>query len=318
MLCTSNMINASTAFTLYTFFSLITLVASHSHVSSIRIGGQTYPGYPSDNPNGAPPFSIAWTVNVPNNGFVRDYSNINMNCHIDARPGNTAATVAAGSVVEFQWVTWPAHQGPVVDYMARCPGDCQTVDKTQLRWFKIAELGLLSLTGCNEKQTTGCWAIDTMRKQGDKWSVTVPKELMPGNYVIRTEPINLDFPQQSQNYPACINVVVTGSGTWQPDGLPGTQLYTGAEPGLNFDIYNMKVMDYKIPGPPVVVAPSVAPVVSSSTLRSVFTSSSPAPVTISSTLRPVTTPSTVRPVSTTTGLPPRTRAGRAIPFGRRA
>lgn len=68
---------------------------------------------------------------------------------------------------------------------------------------------------------------------------------------MRHEVINLDFPGQPQNYPACINLVVTGGGSSSPQGVVGTDLYTGQEPGLNFDIFNMKTADYPCPGPPV-------------------------------------------------------------------
>ena len=231
---------------------LLSLVDCHSHISSIYINGQYFPGYPADAPSAAPSKSIAWTINVPNNGFTRDYKSPDIICHKNAQPGNSAAKIAAGQSVEFEWATWPAHQGPVLDYMARCPGKCENVDKTRLRWFKIAESGLLSLEGCNEKKTTGCWALDRLRNNGDKWTVTIPEELKAGNYVIRTEVINLDFPGQSQNYPSCANFMTTGGGSWLPEGVPGTSLYTGKEPGLNFNIYHMTKKYYPIPGPPVV------------------------------------------------------------------
>jgi lytic cellulose monooxygenase (C1-hydroxylating) len=229
---------------------LPSFASAHGSVTNININGEDFPGYPSDAPGSAPPSTIAWAVNVPDNGFTRDYSSPDIICHKEAVPGKTSASVAAGGTVEFEWTKWPAHQGPVVDYMAACPGKCEDVDKTKLQWFKIAEQGLLSQTGCNERGNTGCWALDKLREQS-KWPVTVPSDLKAGNYVMRHEPINLDFPGQSQNYPACINLVVTGGGSSSPEGVVGTSLYTGQEPGLNFDIYNLKGPDYPIPGPPI-------------------------------------------------------------------
>lgn len=137
--------------------TLPSLVAGHGHVNSIFIGGQYHPGFPSDDPGSADPSTIAWAVNAPSNEFVNDYNSPDIICHKNARPAKNSATIAAGETVEFQWTKWPAHQGPVLDYMARCPGKCEDADKTQLEWFKIDQSGLQSLTGCNERGNTGCW-----------------------------------------------------------------------------------------------------------------------------------------------------------------
>lgn len=233
------------------FAALPSLVSAHAHVTNININGRTFGGFPSDNPNAAPPQGIAWAVNVPDNSFTRDYSSPDIICHKQATAAKGSAEVAAGDSVEFQWTVWPAHQGPVVDYMAACPGKCEDADKNQLQWFKIAEQGLVSPAGCNERGNSGCFALDKLRQAGNKWSVTIPQELKAGNYVMRHEVINLDFPGQSQNYPACINLVVSGGGSSLPQGVVGTSLYTGQEPGLTFDIYNIKGPDYPIPGPPL-------------------------------------------------------------------
>ncbi len=101
------------------------------------------------------------------------------------------------------------------------------------------------------KGNSGCWALDKLIQAGNKWSVKVPSDLKAGNYVLRHEVINLDFPGQSQNYPACVNLAVTGGGSSSPKGVAGTSLYTGQEPGLNFNIYGLKSPDYPLPGPPI-------------------------------------------------------------------
>ena len=41
---------------------------------------------------------------------------------------------------------WPdSHYGPIIDYITNCDSDCTMVDKTQLEWVKITEVGQLSL-----------------------------------------------------------------------------------------------------------------------------------------------------------------------------
>lgn len=275
MTISTKSIITATAFTL--FSALPSLVVAHAHVTNIIVNGQDFPGFPSDDAGSAQPSIIAWKVNVPNNGFTRDYSSPDIICHKEASPGKASANIAAGGTVEFQWTQWPSHQGPVVDYMAACPGKCEDADKTQLQWFKIAEQGLVSETGCNVKGNTGCWALDKLIQAGNKWPVKVPSDLKAGNYVMRHEVINLDFPGQSQNYPACVNLAVTGGGSSSPKGVVGTSLYTGQEPGLNFNIYGLKSAEYPIPGPPIATGygGSEAPAGNGTTSTSASTSTSP-------------------------------------------
>lgn len=79
-------------------------------------------------------------------------------CHKQATPGNTYVPVTAGKSIDLQWNTWPdSHHGPVLTYLARCPGgDCTKVDKSKLNFFKIDEGGLIS--GSNP----GTWASDDL------------------------------------------------------------------------------------------------------------------------------------------------------------
>ena len=74
-----------------------------------------------------------------------EYSGFNIACGREATPGRTVIPVAAGSKVEMLWTAWPeGHKGPVLTYLARCPGDCTGMDKTKLEFFKIGEMGMLS------------------------------------------------------------------------------------------------------------------------------------------------------------------------------
>ena len=54
----------------------------------------------------------------------------------------------------------------------------------------------------------------------------------------------------AQNYPHCINLKVTGSGTDKlSSGTLGTALYKPGQPGIEIDIY--KPLQYQMPGPPL-------------------------------------------------------------------
>lgn len=137
-------------------------VSAHGYVDQIIIDGESYTGY---NPTNAPwepeQDSIGWQNWATDTGFVPSSSlqEPDIVCHLNSTNAPKSATVAAGTEITLQWTEWPrSHHGPVIDYLANCNGDCSTVDKTELKFFKIAELGQLELgAGAGE---TGYWASD--------------------------------------------------------------------------------------------------------------------------------------------------------------
>lgn len=134
-----------------------------------------------------------------------------------------------------------------MDYLANCNGECTVAEKTKLQFNKIDEQGLVSWTA-----QPGSWASDKLIAANNSWTVTIPKSVAPGNYVLRHEIIALHSSGESdgaQNYPQCINLKVTGSGTDKlASGTLGTKLYTPTDPGILVNIYN-KLTTYAIPGP---------------------------------------------------------------------
>ena len=229
------------------------LVSAHGHVDWIVVDGVRYRGYDSPafpyQPNHAP--VIGWTVNVPDNGFVEPakFDHPDIICHTDGVPAPVHAEVKPGSKLLMQWDTWPeSHQGPVLDYIARCNGPCETVDKTSLEFVKISEGGLI-----DKRTFSGYWVADVLMDNNFSWVIQIPEDIAPGNYVIRHEILALHGganPNGAQAYPQCINVRVTeGSGTWVPTGgVKGTDLYKANDPGVHFNIF-MPFTSYPIPGP---------------------------------------------------------------------
>lgn len=144
-------------------------------------------------------------------------------------------------------IVWPdSHHGPILDYLAPCNGNCETVDKTTLEWFKIDQVGYIN--GSNP----GIWASDVLIADASTWLVQIPASLKPGNYVLRHEIIALHSAGSAngaQNYPQCFNLAVTGSGTLAPpSGTLGTALYSETDPGILYNLYT-DVENYTIPGP---------------------------------------------------------------------
>lgn len=240
----------------------ISRATAHGWVTGIVIGENYFPGFnpgaaPYQNP---PPPVIGWPNGASDTGFVSPsaYSNEDIICHLSSRPGERHASVAAGSSINLQWNQWPeSHHGPVLDYMARCDGECENANKNALEFFKIAEAGLN-----DGSPAPGNWASDDLIANNKTWTVTIPASIAPGNYVLRHEIIALhsaDKPDGAQNYPQCINLEVTGSGTENPAGIPATSFYTPNDPGILVSIYYPALENYTIPGPPLFTGASSGP-----------------------------------------------------------
>ncbi|KAI9929518.1 hypothetical protein ASPWEDRAFT_41269 [Aspergillus wentii DTO 134E9] len=236
---------------LFTALLSASRVAAHGHVTNIVINGVSYEGfdigsfpYESD-----PPAVVAWTTPNTGNGFISgdQLSTDDIICHQNATNAKGHAVVKAGDRVNIQWTAWPdSHHGPVLDYLADCGDSCETVDKTELKFFKIDGVGLV-----DDSEVPGTWGDDQLIKNNNSWMVEIPKSIAPGNYVLRHELVALHGAEEkggAQNYPQCFNLQVTGDGTDKPEGTLGTKLYTENDPGLYVNIYS-SISSYTLPGP---------------------------------------------------------------------
>ncbi|PYH88649.1 hypothetical protein BO71DRAFT_290070, partial [Aspergillus ellipticus CBS 707.79] len=234
----------------------VSLVAGHGYVSSIEVDGTTYGGYLVDTYyfESDPPELIAWSTNATDDGYVSptDYESSNIVCHKGSAPGALEAPVAPGGSVRMTWNTWPTdHHGPVITYLANCNGSCADVDKTALQFFKIDAGGLI-----DDTDVPGTWATDELIEDSYSRNITIPTDIEAGSYVLRHEIIALHGAEDldgAQNYPQCINLNVTGSGTATPSGTLGEHLYKDTDPGIYVDIWQT-LSTYIIPGPTLYTA----------------------------------------------------------------
>jgi cellulase len=116
-----------------------------------------------------------------------------------------------------------------------------------LKWFKIDGLGLLNPTS----MTDGYWATDVLIANNNSWTVEIPPTIAPGNYVLRHEIIALHAAGSAdgaQNYPQCVNLAISGTGTASPAGVLATTFYTATEPSILFNLYGT-LSNYTVPGP---------------------------------------------------------------------
>ncbi|KAJ5910377.1 endoglucanase-4 precursor [Penicillium tannophilum] len=242
------------------FLASAALVAGHGYVSSIVVDGTTYGGYLVDTYyyESDPPDLIAWSTNATDDGYVAPtaYDTSNIVCHKGSAPGALSAPIAPGGSVTLTWNTWPDdHHGPVITYLANCNGSCTDVDKVDLAFFKIDAGGLI-----NDTVIPGTWATDELIADSYSRTLTIPTDIAAGEYVLRHEIIALHGAEDldgAQNYPQCINLNVTGSGTATPSGTLGEELYKDTDPGIYVDIW-ATLTTYDIPGPTLYTAGSTA------------------------------------------------------------
>lgn len=229
-------------------------VAAHGHVDWLIADGVAYRGYDSPafsyDPN--PPQVVGWTIDQKDNGFVEPaaFGSSDIICHRSSSPAPGHATVKAGAKMTFVWNTWPeSHKGPVLDYLAKCSGNCEDVDPASLEFFKIGESGLIDMSLSN-----GYWADDVLIENSFSWTVQIPSTLAAGNYVLRHEIIALHSAGNAngaQAYPQCFNIQVTDGGSLSPAGVKGTALYKSDDGGILFNLYTSP-LTYPIPGPTLV------------------------------------------------------------------
>ncbi|KAB5522063.1 glycoside hydrolase [Coniochaeta sp. 2T2.1] len=229
-------------------------VAAHGAVTSYKIAGKDYPGYQG--------FSPANSKNViqwqwPDYNPTTSCSAAKIRCN-GGTSASLSATAAPGDSVSATWAQWTHSQGPIIVWMYKCPGSSFSgCDGSGAGWFKIDEAGFHG-DGTKvflDTETPSGWDIAKLVGGNKQWTSTIPQGLAPGNYLIRHELIALHQANAPQFYAECAQVVVTGSGTANPDAS-----YKAAIPGYCKDSdSNIKVpindhsipQKYVVPGPPV-------------------------------------------------------------------
>ncbi|OAL04565.1 hypothetical protein IQ06DRAFT_241883, partial [Phaeosphaeriaceae sp. SRC1lsM3a] len=233
--------------------ALAATATAHGTVTGVTIDGVFTGGFKLDyyyqkGSNNIPEHN-GWYAENLDNGFVEPnaFGTADIICHKNASPegsSDSLAKVAAGGTVEFHWTEWPeSHVGPVITYVAPYTGDIASVKKADLKWTKIQADGFAN----------GEWAAKKMIGDNNTFPVTVPSALAAGKYVFRHEIIALHSAGDvngAQNYPQCLNIEVTGSGTTKPEGVAATSLYKADDAGIKFNVYAPSI-DYPIPGPPM-------------------------------------------------------------------
>ncbi|KAF8753642.1 Terpenoid synthase [Rhizoctonia solani] len=190
-------------------------VYAHGYVPWLRIDGiKIVPASSFIDPlfdDESPPPARVVRRTPNDSGFVSNPTSGDITCSIGNYLPSSPITVSvpAGGKVEFLWNSWPlGHYGPVINYMAKCPGSCST-------WK----------------------AADKLAKNNATWAVTIPKNLAAGEYLLRHEIIALHGGSSiggAQFYPVCAQITVTGGGSANPSGLAFPGAYNATDPGILF------------------------------------------------------------------------------------
>ncbi|KAG9091190.1 hypothetical protein FRC07_011897 [Ceratobasidium sp. 392] len=280
-------------------FSILALVATganaHGFVDSITCNGKTWKGNLPWNRNAikSPIRSISTT------SPYKDPKGVFQTCGQNAKPGAAVAPIDAGSDLIIDWKgtdksEWPHEFGALITYMAKVPAgqSATAVDPKNFEFFKIKQ------TGQEAGQKSG-WFLQRI-KNGEKYKVTIPKELENGEYIVRHEIIATHLANNkggAEFYTSCFQVNVqkgTGSAKTKPSPTvrhPGA--YSASDPGL----FAPRIFDpgfkYQFPGGPLATFSN-----SGSPGTGVANTNVTVPATTSSTKT-----STVKPTTKPTGKP---------------
>jgi cellulase len=209
-----------------------------------------------------------------------NYNSPDIACHFNSKPAAKHVELAAGDSLDLTWKNWPStdpHPGVFLNYLAPANSDWTSNVAGDLKFFKISEQGY-DPSVANDDEDYGL-ATGSFKAKGKVSTVTIPESIAPGSYVLRHEIIALHEANEqngAQNYPMCINIQVSGSGTVSPPGIPASSFYKATDPGILVDIYDKwDPSKYQLPGPPVFDGSTSGPVATTPTTGGAASSDTP-------------------------------------------
>lgn len=232
------------------FALAVSSVNAHGYIKQLVADGKTYKGPVAGGAKISSPIRQISTTSP-----YKDVNGPGMTCGRDAKTASLIADVTAGSTIKMSWEdhpgdTWNHDLGPLITYMTKVP-EGQTADKfnpSNAQWFKVSQAGI----GSNGK-----WAQAALMS-GAFHSVTIPKNIPSGQYIMRHEIIALHLADKRggvEFYGNCIQFNVKG-GTGGDNFLNGvaTAKFPGGykldDKGIHVNVFN-KGFKYTFPGPAV-------------------------------------------------------------------
>ncbi|KAL1837758.1 hypothetical protein VTJ49DRAFT_3422 [Mycothermus thermophilus] len=190
---------------------------------------------------------VRQTTNFQSNGPVTDVNSDQIRCY-ERFPGQGAPSiynVTAGQTLSYNAKASISHPGPMAVYIAQVPAGYTAAnwDGKGAVWSKIYQ-DQARIAGSISWPNNGARSI----------SVTIPRCLQDGHYLLRAEHIALHSASGvggAQFYISCAQLYVSGgTGTWNPlnkVAFPGA--YSPTHPGIMINIYWPLPTSYRPPGP---------------------------------------------------------------------
>jgi len=239
------------------------VVSAHSAVWNVTFDGTTYPARDARFDGAFRAKRIEWNFDNAQNftwAAVTNVSDPGIACGINARPPEIQAKARAGATVTVQWSgIIKGHMGPYMSYLGAWDRQ-NPISVNDVEYFKIDEAGY-----DKEKKM---WANEKLIAEGTRNTFTLPSDIKPGSYILRTELLALHGNawgkpgdvepyggRGPQFYTHCYNVDISGTGNVVPKGVkfPSPQGYKQSDYGVSFRISNQADYpwpSYTIPGPP--------------------------------------------------------------------
>ncbi|POS69619.1 glycosylhydrolase family 61-5 [Diaporthe helianthi] len=195
------------------------------------------------------------------NSPVQDVTSKDMACNAGTSPVASKCDVPAGSTVTVEMHQQPndrscsneaiggAHYGPVLVYMAAVD-DAASAEGADAAWFKVFQ-DTWSSGGASGSDDN--WGTKDLNTCCGKMDVPIPKDLAPGDYLLRAEAIALHAAGSAggaQFYMTCYQISVSGDGTATAETVSIPGAYKAADPGVEINIYQA-MAEYVAPGPAV-------------------------------------------------------------------
>jgi hypothetical protein len=167
----------------------------------------------------------------------------------------------------------------------------------------------------------GLWAQAKLLQSGSAWSVSIPRALAPGQYILRSElaaihnPLGPAASSGPQHYVACVQLAVSGAGKQAlPAGTRADALYDPKGAFAKYNVYADKGKSFKVPGPPVWVPDAaVKPPVPVKAKPAATSSKSSSPTPTSSKASLTAAPSKPSPSTSTSSTPSASAFAAPIP-----
>ncbi|EJD42501.1 hypothetical protein AURDEDRAFT_114973 [Auricularia subglabra TFB-10046 SS5] len=258
-----------------TLFAAATLLAffapsvnAHGTVEFLIANGVTYKG-----PNQGSSTNIDSPVRqIRSFNPITDAQSSDMACGRGAaESASLIADVDAGSELTYHYrlgddrTEWPHNVGPIMAYMYQCP-DGTTADQCappaagEEAWFKIDQKGFKS-----GDKNQGWFQGDMFKPNNKSITVSVPKGIPSGHYLVRYEVLSLHIAQPvggAEFYVSCTQVRVARGGSSKSARAQGAELaafpgsYSATHPGIHVNVFDGRINrdTYQFPGPVVFVA----------------------------------------------------------------